>query len=270
MLEVGLRRLAGAALVDVAGGVAEGLGQGDVPVAVVVGRTAGQAGRETLGEQRPGQLGAGRPALVGVLAGPRPGHHGDPPAVEAQFGGQVDIAPFPGQAADQAAVEDQQLGAGAAAVKLVEDGLGRDGTALRVLQPAVGRREVQPRAVRDGVAGQVDQHRLVARAAAEEPGGRQPDVGLGAVAQRVDREPAHARVGQRRDQVGGPADGRPEPGQLGVGVGGGGDQQRAAPGRCGPPSGQAEHRPKRSRANRRHPSRALLASPSGRTKYRKV
>ena len=235
VFEVVLRRLARRVLADVAVGVVIGLRDGDHPVPVAVRGARGQPDGEPLGEHRARQLGDDRPALVGVLPGPRPGQHGDAAAVEAELRRQVELALLLCEAAAEAAVQHEQPAPRAAQVQLAEHGGSRDGAALRVTEPRVGRGEVQPGPVPDGVARQVDQDRLVPRPPGQEPGDGQADLGLRRVGQHLDREAADPGVGERPGQVGRAANRGAEPGQLRVGVSGGGDEQRAAPaGQAGP------------------------------------
>ena len=258
VLQVVLRRLARRVLADVAVGVVVGLRDRHNPVPVRVRGARGQPDGEPLGEDRPGQLGADRPALVGVLPGPRAGQHGDAAALEGKLRRHVKLALLLGEAAAEAAVQDEHPVPRRAAVQLAEHDGGGQGAALRVTQPRVRRREIEPGPVPDGVARQVKQDSVIRRPPAQEPRDGQADLGLRPVGQHVDREAARAGIRERGGQVMRAADRGPKPCELRVGVGGRGDEQRTAP------AGQAD-RAEGRRTTRRHknpPSRSLMRTRS--------
>ena len=165
-----LRCLAGVPGPDIAVGVVVRLVQADVPVTADVRSAGAQSLNQASGEHRPRHCRAGqRLSLERVLTGAGGGQHRTAAAVPGQPTLQVQTSTTlaaVGEGAAETAVQDQNLAASPAIVKLVQQPGRRDARARQLGLEGIGGGEVKPATpVQHTVARQVHHHQVTHAAA---------------------------------------------------------------------------------------------------------
>ena len=201
-----LRGLAGVPGLDIAVGVVVRLVQADVPVAAEVRSAGAQSLNQASGEHRPSHYRVGQGlSLERVLTGAGGGQHRTAASVPGQSALQVQInttLAAVGEGAAETAVQDENLTASPAIVKLVQQPGRRDARARQLRLQGIGGGEVEPATpVQHTVARQVHHHQVTDAAAGQEHIDLPPQLPLVLVDHPGDGEAANVRVTQNRGQV---------------------------------------------------------------------